>query len=231
MNKHNSSRAKMVRTVTSFCNDNTSITSAIVAFAPALKTVETKLALVDQLDKIAGSPTTGVTTDTNAIRKIMETLAFKITSAVSAYASTINNNELFGKTNYTERELQKFKKDETDDKCETIYDLGTKHSANAQKYGFVAADLTDLKTIIDLYRTAMQNPTKAIINRSQANNQIDSILSEIIATNLKKQLDKMVNTLKSTNAVFVDGYFQARNIIEIGSRSSDDDEPPPITPM
>jgi hypothetical protein len=49
---------------------------------------------------------------------------------------------------------------------------------------------------------------------------MELMVKEVIDNLLLKQLDKMVNTLKTVNFVFWDGYRQAREIIDLGSTTA-----------
>lgn len=206
----------MIRTTNQYCADNTSATSAITAFAPALASSQAKLLLIDQLDQIAMGTSKGVTLDTTALRKSMTLIALKCANAVIAYATSINNNTLKAQVNYTERKLDKLKKEEVDDVCQTIREATDANMANAQNYGTSPTDTSDLQTTINLYRIGIQNPRQAIINKSNAVSQIKKIIREAIDILLKGQMDKMVLTLKTSNPNFVSKYFGAREIIDLG---------------
>ena len=216
MDNKDTNRANMIRTTLQYCADNSSATSGILAFAPVLVQAQAKLLLIDQLDQIAIATTKGVTLDTKALRASMQSIALKCANAVIAYATSINNNTLKAKVNFTESDLKKMKKEEVDDVCQTIREVTDANMANAQNYGVGPADTSDLQTTITLYRIAVQNPRQAIINRSDAKKQIKQIIRQIINTIFKGQMDKMVSTLKTSNPNFVNKYFLAREIIDLG---------------
>lgn len=217
MENKESNRVDMIRNTTKFCDDNTAATAGITAFAPVLATAKTKLSLIDSLNEIAIATTKGVTLDAKKIRTDMTVLALKCANAVFAYAASINDNTLKAKVNYTEAKLNKFKKDEVDDVCQTIHDVTDANIANVQNYGITAADVTDLQTSTDLYRIAINSPRQAIISKKDANRQIKTLIREIIDNIFEPQMDKMVGTLKASNPSFVKKYFDARQIINLGS--------------
>jgi len=216
MDNRDSNRANMIRVTIQYCTDNTSATSGIPAFAPVLNTASNKLLLIDQLDQIAMGTTTGVTLDTKALRTAMTDLSLRCSGAVVAYATSINNNTLKAQVNFTESDLNRMKKEEVDDVCQTIHDVTNANIANAQNYGISGTDVSDLQTTINLYRTAVQNPRQAIISKNDSKKQIKNLIDEVIKTIFKGQMDKMVNTLKNSNPNFVNKYFDARTIIDLG---------------
>lgn len=206
----------MIRTTENFCAANTSATSSITAFAPALAVLTSKRTLIDQLDQIAIGTTKGVTTDTNLIRKTMTDIAVRCAAATYAYASSVKNNTLKAQVNFTEAKLNAIKKEEVDDVCQTIHDVTDANIANASNYGISAGDVSSLQIAINLYRTSVQNPRQAKITKDDAIRQIKQLIRDIIDNSLKGQMDKMMLTLKMSNPNFVNKYFGAREIIDLG---------------
>jgi hypothetical protein len=215
-----SNRVNMINATITFCDGNTSATSGIIQFANVLGDVKSKMILINSLNQIAGGTTTGVTLDTNALRRAMTALALKCANGTLAYANATNNNTLAALVNFNESKFIRAKKEEVDDMCEGIRAATDANIAAVVDYGVAATDVTDLQSAIDLYRTASQNPRFAVITKSQANKQMEVMVKEVIDNLLVKQLDKMVNTLKTVNFVFWDGYRQAREIIDLGSTTA-----------
>jgi hypothetical protein len=216
MDNRDSNRVNMIRVTLQYCTDNTSATSGIPAFAPLLATAVNKLLLIDQLDQVAIATTGGVTLDTSNLRLAMMSLALKCSGAVVAYATAVNNNTLKAKVNFTDSDLKRIKKEEVDDVCQTIHDETNANISNAQNYGITPSDVTSLQTAINLYRTSVQNPRQALITKNDAKRQIKVLIDEIIKIIFKNQMDKMINTLKLSNPNFVNKYFEARVIIDLG---------------
>jgi hypothetical protein len=217
MQKRQSNYVNMIRAALNYCAQHPTIISSIPALAAHVETVSNKLILVDGLNQVAHPKTSGVTTDTNLIRFAMQNLALKCGSALSAYAATIQNNTLRFKVNFTERTLNKLKKEEVDDHCQTIHDEALAHLAAASGFGYTPTDVTDLQTAINIYRQSMTNPRQAIITRSQAIANIKATNRTIIDYHFKEIIDHIVNTLRTTHPQFVSGYFQSRIIINLGT--------------
>jgi len=210
----------MIRTVLLYCSANSAATAGIAAFAGIKTTADNKLILIDTLNQLAGTSVKGVTLDTNIIRLTMCNIALKCGDAVSAYASSVNNNTLRQRVTYTITALNKMKKEDVDDVCQTIHDEANANIATAGAFGYDATDVTDLATAINLYRTSMQNPRGFTVSKKQANENIKLLSREIVDNLFEKQMDKMVNTLKTTNTEFVKGYFFSREIINLGSTTA-----------
>ena len=220
MKTTSSNRVNMINTTTGFCDANAAATAGISGFAVALTVIKGKVELINTLNQIGDGTTKGVTLDTKGIRKQMTVLALKCANATLAYANANNNNTLAALVNYTESKLNNLKKEDVDDACEAIHDATNTNIAGASPFGVSASDVTDLQTSIDLYRTAMQDPRQALITKSQAKRKADKLIREVIDTLLVGQLDKMVNTLKASNADFWSGYKQSREIIDLGKTTA-----------
>lgn len=220
MNNLETNRVNMINSSIAFCDANPTATSGITNFAIALAAVKAKMLLINGYNQIGSGNTKGVTADTNNIRGAMSDLAMKCASGTMAYANATNNNTLKEQVSYSRRELDKFKKEDIDDVCQGIHDAADANIANITGYGVSATDVSDLQAAINLYRAASQNPRLTKVTQSQAKKQAAKMVGEVIKDLLKGQMDVMVNTLKLTNASFVEGYYQAREIIDLGSTSA-----------
>jgi len=124
------------------------------------------------------------------------------------------------KVKYTMSDFIHMKKEEIDVICQTIHDEANNLIAVATDFGYVGTDVTDLQTAINLYRVASGSPRQAIISKTLAIEQINSITRDVIDNNFVLGMDKMANTLLTTNPVFVSGYKHSREIINIGSTTA-----------
>ena len=195
MKTTNSNRVNMINTTTGFCDANTAATTGITGFAGVLTVIKGKVVLINSLNQIGEGTTKGVTLDTKGLRKAMTALALKCANATLAFANSTNNNTLAALVNFSESKLNGLKKEDVDDVCEAIHDATNTNIAGASPFGVSAGDVTDFQTSIDLYRTASQNPRKALITKSQAKKQAGEMLRDVIDNILVKLLNKMVNTL------------------------------------
>ncbi len=217
MQHRDTNSINMIRATILWCTNNTSSTSTIPVFPTHLATIQNKLTLIDGYTQTALKKTTGVTTDTKNIRATMQLIAHKCASALSAYAATQKNNTLRAKVNYTLNNMSAKKKEEIDDICQTIHYEATIHLTVATNFGYSQTDLNDLQQAITLYRVRMQDPRQAIITRRTALDTLRAQIKEIKTILFKQILDSMVNTLRLTQPQFVSGYFQSRQIIDLGS--------------
>lgn len=220
MNTKDTNRVNMIRTTNKYCDDNVLVTEAIPAFAGVLSTAKNKAVLIDSLNMISIATSEGVTLDTELLGTTMSNIAFKCASATFAWASSVKKNTIMAKVNYPRSKFDQLSKEDLDDACQTIHDETDDNIAEVANWGADATDVTDLQTAIDLFRQSMQAPRQFIIDRKDANRQIKKLIREIIDLLYKKQMDKMVNTLRYTNEEFYEKYYGAREIIDLGSTST-----------
>ncbi len=215
-----SNRANMINTTLTYCGANTSATAGIPQFAIVLGQVGTKMVFVNTLNQISTGTTTGITLDTNDLRTTMVKIALKCSKGTLAYAKKNGNNTLAALVKYTKSTLNQATKEDVDDLCENIYDGTSANIVALADNGILPIDVADLRTSIDLFRIASQKPRQAIITRTQANEQIESIVRMVIDDLLIDQLDNLAGTLEISNPEFVSGYRQAREIIDLGSTTA-----------
>ncbi len=72
-----SNRFNMTATTVTFCDGHTAETATVTEFAMALGVVKGKIVLINGLNQVGEGTTTGVTLDTNLLRKTMTTMALK----------------------------------------------------------------------------------------------------------------------------------------------------------
>jgi hypothetical protein len=217
MENRDTNRMNMINAVIIYCLADTTSTAGITSFAGLVTSVQHKVVLVNGYNIIGGGTSKGVTLDTGGIRKAMQDIAFKCARATLAFANSTQNNTLKALVNFTETKLSGEKKEDIDDVCEGIENATTANLAGAMGFGVLTTDPTDLGLAIALYRIASQNPRQAVITRSQAKANASELIRSTIDDVMEAQMDPGVDTLKLTNNNFWSGYYQSRDIIDLGS--------------
>ena len=217
MNTHASNQVNAIRTTTKFCTDFPTPTSGITAFPGVLTTAINKLVLITNYDILVTGTTKGVTLDTKSIRSTMESIAFKCSSAVIAFASqTPVNNTLIALVKYSKTQLKESRKEDIGSICEKIRAAANDNIIGVSAYGISASDVTDLGSAISLYSPASSNPRQTQIDINNAKKQIKILIKQVNQDIFKNQMDRMVLTLETSNPEFVGKYFKAREIIDLG---------------
>jgi hypothetical protein len=210
----------MIRTTRDYCIDHAADTAGIPQYAITVTALSNKITLIDALNVVGSGTTTGVTLDTNLLRKTMSDIAYKCASATFAYASSVNNNTLKAQVDYSRSALDGFKKEDINDICQGIHDVTNTNILAVTPFGAKPLDVTDLQTAINLYAAGMQGPRQQRISISSAKEQIKDNISATINTLLKEQLDRMTDTIKLSKPIYYSEYHLAREIIDLGSTTS-----------
>lgn len=220
MEQNDINRTNMINTVIQFSDANPAPTAGMPAWAAALTGLKAKMVLVNTYNQLGKASTSGVTTDIGVLRETMTEMALKCANATKGYANSVSDNTLKAQVDYVKSELDDEAKEDIDDVCQQIHDATNANIAGAGNFGITPVDVTDLQSAITAYRAASQGTRQAIVNRSQANQQVTTLVREAIDTYLIGQMDPMVNTLKISNNAHWLAWRQAREIINLGSTTA-----------
>lgn len=146
-------------------------------------------------------------------KKALADSAEDVAHSVGVYASFTGNMTLKNIMNVQAYTLVKEKKDRLLAICQTIHDEAAAIKEAAKDYGLSSQKLETLASAISTYQAAANLPRIAHGKLSTANVEIDRIITacEVI---LKEQLDRLVDTLASSDAPLVGLWKTARTIID-----------------
>ena len=195
------------------------IYTAQVATIPALATAKSDLVNktleIRNLNIIQEMSTKGKTQD-KAQRKLgLADQAYAIAASTQAYATVIENNDLYQLINFTRSTLRTSDDEIIQQRCQLIHDQANTVIADLADYGVLPATLTTLQDLINAWGTNSQAPRQAIATRSAATGEIPTEFSEA-DTILKKRMDKLMANFYTTDRSFYDTYFKARKIVDLG---------------
>lgn len=201
-------------------DNNLTIVNSLPAFATARTNFKTRIANIRTTDIIATTPHTGVTEDKEAVRLNLVTACIQQSSALCAYATDNSNNTLYNEAYKSESDIKRLRDDQLPTYASLIAQRQTDHLASLAGYGVTAASITAFQDLITLYTTASPLPRSAISTSKAAKESLKTQIKDISAY-LKKVVDKLVLTFKTTEPGFVAQYFNDRNIYDDGSSGSE----------
>lgn len=213
-------RISMIGSTIAYCENNTSATGGITAFATALAKLKARKKELDKWMMEEMSPSTGVTTDVRTLRKKMSEQALRCANATLGYAHSVKNNELAEAVSLTGEDLRVLSKMDATDRCELIKNAASANISALADWGLTAGDITDLESKINAYRQQAQRPRLTIVTKSAANKKVKGLVRDTLDNLLKNDLDRMAETLRYSNREFWSGYKMAREIIDLGVRHS-----------
>jgi hypothetical protein len=231
MNKNQENKLSMYYVVRKVCTDNNSVWSGLTAYATAFGNFTANITALEAALEKQLQATTGYAKNKRATEEAMVDKAIEIAKAVFAYAKNQNDTVLQAKVNYSRSDLLRERDSVTMQLCQGVKDEAQPLVGALGPYGVTNTDLTQLQTLIDAFDAANPTPRAAITSRKRATDAI-SKLEKDIDDILKGVMDPLMENFKATQPDFYKLYFDARIIVDTGSRSSDDDAstPTPTSP-
>lgn len=151
----------------------------------------------------------GVTDTKKTIRIQLETVAYKIIAAASAYATFNNKSDLFLRVNYTKTHLKKLRDTELQSIATNLVTNVLPVITDLAPYGITPYTLETLTETINLFAVNINKPKEATETKKETTTQIAELLKKASVL-LKTQLDLLVVGLETTDRDFVVLYTSLR---------------------
>lgn len=192
---------------------NATIIFTVPAFDALFTILKAKLSTLKGIVAFENQVITGIATDKKVLKVTLCDMACNIAAVVSAYAVSINNNELKEAMSLQPSECKATEDGEVEGKCQNIHDGANAHIAALATYGITAGMLSTLQDTIDDYAAKVAGPRNAISNRAAKKTARKNLFKEIDSL-LKTQMDKIAVQFKAANIGFYNEYFQNRILVD-----------------
>lgn len=196
---------------------------AIVITLPALVTAKSnlkqRLANIRATDLVASNKLTGVTLDKVAARNIFNLICLQYAGILCSFASNTSNNTLYEEMYKSETEVKRLRDDQLPVYAQLIISRLNTFVAQLSSYGITPATITDFETNLATYQLSSPSPRYAISSRKAANASLKTQFFELRKF-MKKELDTLVLKFKISEPLFVEEYFNDRNIYDDGSSNN-----------
>ncbi len=200
--------------------DNATIWSATPAMATAtgdfdanIKSLRT--AVAKQVTDITGhAKDKGI-----ALDKMVEA-TLRVAGCVMAYAETINDQALAEAMNLVPSELYKHRDSIVAERCQGVRDAANTHIASLAPYGIVAADVTNLQTLITNYVALIPRPRTKITERKGATSEIGLLIRDTQRL-LGRRMDMLMRGFMISHPDFFRQYTDARIIVDQGGQKDE----------
>lgn len=200
-------------------NFNTKHTTALAA-VPAVAGFYTQLnTLITQLinaDTGSRADLTGYAITKSAKRKVLETIALKVSNALTSYALMNNDSVLQKRADFPTSKWYLYPEEELVTQATIIKNLAMPVAAGLAPYGAVAADVTTLDATLTAFVNMISDPTLAIDQRKIDNEKVVEIIDQI-RTLLDEKLDVLMRSFEVNNPTLYALYLSARAIDINGS--------------
>ncbi len=225
MEKRLINRLSMNYSTREACERHESSLSELQAFNDAFQEFKADLSRIEALIRFQEMTTKGITQDKNTRKVAMAETAMAIAHAVYCYACNLNDEILMSKVNVTSNEIRYTQSPLALQRAIAIYNIAEEHIENLSGYGISASTLNDFRTRIDAFKRALIKPRDAQAMKKAANLELRMLFRETDRI-LKNKMDRMMKSLKQSHPQFYQEYFNARQIIDSGSRHARKSETP-----
>jgi hypothetical protein len=230
MNIKQQAHTKMFIAVLGVLDSFKTIWTAVTAFVTARNALASAIDDIRAEELKQSGTTTGITQNKRLARQAMCSAAAVVGGAVAQWAETQGKNDLFTTVDFSNADLLHMTEADCLTNCTAIYNAGNANIAALTTAGtLAAADLTDLNTKIGAFNALIAAPRLAKTGTSAATNLLPDKVDAGDRI-CERQLDRLMERYKDSNADFYRAYQSARIIVDAGGGSGNGGTPPPTTP-
>ena len=225
MKRSTANKLNMYESVHAVLTDHQNSWQNIPAFANAVNTIETKLALLRVRITEQLSATTGVTLEKKLRTEDLRSRMLVIQHALFLLGRASGDIALRERNNHSKSDLRDLNLNEFAARCSELKtDLDT-YGAQLAEYGITQQTIDELMPLL-LGIDELNNSTrKAIIKRKEITRSISDLEHELDEL-LRVELDRLILVFKQSDPAFFHSYNSARITIDYGGgRGSRGDEP------
>lgn len=224
MKKNEENRMSMFYAVAQVCEKHSAVYSGLVPFVNAYGEFRTNLGALEGAVKRQELSLVGVALDKRTKRARMLSRAQAVADSVFAYAEDQGDVVLRAKVSYTPSSLGKGRDAVVGQRCQGIHAEATAVVTELGAYGVTSDDLEDLQKAIDDYVATIGSPRSALTVRKGATAEIALLVKDSLKI-LNNRMDKLMGEFAASAPAFYQEYFDARMILDMGGRSSNEPEP------
>ena len=227
MNIIQQSHLKMLTAVLGVLDSFKTVWLTVVAFAGAHDALAAAIAAIRAEELKQSGTTVGYTQNKRLARQAMCMSAAVVGGAVAQWAETQNKNDLFDAVDFSAPDLMHQTEQDCLTNCTAIYNAGNANVAALTTGGtLLAADLADLSTKTATFNTLLTTPRQVRAGISTATDLLPDKLDAADRI-CERQLDRLMERYKDSNADFYGAYQVARLIVDAGGGSGAPPSPAP----
>ena len=226
MNIKQQSHLKMLVAVLGVLDKFKSFWQAITALATARNDLSAAIDAVTAEELKQAGTTTGITENKRLARQALCHAAALVGGAVGAWADKQNNHELFNSVDFSAPDLLHQTEQDCATHCKAILDAGTATlAALVTEKTLAQTDLDDLTAKLTAFKTLLTKPREA---KAMSKGATDLLPDKLDAGDriLERQIDRLMERFKGSNADFYAAYRVARLIVDIGGGHANGGTPP-----
>ncbi len=193
-------------------NSNATINAVVIAF----QNLVNGLVSSEQNQRTG---TVGVTLSKGQTLDALINIALAVADAGYAYAVSVSNMTLKQSCTLGRSTLARAKDVDVIALCQNVHDAVNPFAASLTTYGATSATIINLQNAINAFSSITGQPANA---RAAVRVATESIATQVTAGKkmLSEQLDPLMTQFKTSQPVFYEQYFAAREISNIGHRKT-----------
>jgi hypothetical protein len=205
------------------CDNNTDIIQDLIPLDEAYQIFKPKVAHAKTVSNQISTESNGYAEHKDKVWHEMALTLEGLCAAVRAYAQKQNNIELRAQAKFSPSAFEEKRGTDAIALGRNLITLVNSQVANLADYKVTPAKITAATTMLDVLENLNPKPTG---QRSVDKALREQLVKEIREINilLRQEMDDLVKTLKLTESLFVDEYFNARRIQRTGIRHQQPDE-------
>lgn len=219
MTDNQENKLTMYEAVDSVMDKNSAIWTPVTSVSDISTKVKSIITDIQNLRQIQELNTKGITVNKATIREQLTEATLKLSRAMAAFASLNNNYQLLSEVNYTLSALNKSRDNIFYDIAVLIQNKAKQYETELAEFLIKPEDITGQQTLIDQFIEAVPEKRVAVTASKTSTTDLKLKFKEMDVL-LKEKLDRLILLFKSENPDFVQQYFNARIIIDLGHRST-----------
>jgi len=200
-------------------DNNTEIYSHTEAFVPYVEQLNGNIDKIHEVAGIQGQIRTGTTAEKAALRTSLTDATIKVKNGVKALGVFTDNNKLKDSVSFTDSELKTSRDNVIADKAGIIYKVASGVIPQLEPYFVTEADVLAIHTLQKQYLDAIATPRYETLLSKDATRKLKALFGET-DTLLREKIDETILIFQPANPDFVNNYFDARIIVDLGRRKS-----------
>ncbi|MCT4587909.1 MAG: hypothetical protein N4A71_08820 [Carboxylicivirga sp.] len=138
----------------------------------------------------------------------------KLAATMYVYAQVNDMPDLQAKCAISASQMERMSDEKVKATSLNVYEEAVKLGDVLSDYGQTVEDVTQLKKEIDDFSALIASPRSAIVTRSQATKELDTLMQEANDL-LRNNIDKLMELLKSKQPKVYNTYLAARTIVDL----------------
>jgi hypothetical protein len=222
-------KLSMYGAVISLLDANTTKTSSMTAFAPALLNLKNLKTQIEAKEIEHKDASTGKTANKQQAETALIKEAVRISAALFALGNATSNNVLIETGDKNKSFFKNLRDTDLKPEATIIYKAALDNTADIEAYGVSAAEITAFSNLIAAYEPTLGARESSRGLQTAAGKEVVSLFKQA-DTVLNTQLDSMMEKFASSDTQFYNQYHSAREIIDLGGRGGGEDPTPPPGP-